>query len=282
MAAPTAPETLRRGSSAVVIARHLRNDIEAGKLRHGEQLPSTRALAEQWGTSVATVTRATQQLEQQGLLLVRDRSSRLVNYPDPGSAERGAPIVVVVGGYAGSGKTETGRVMARATGWPMLDKDSTTRPVVEAALTKLGLSPHDRESETYLSVVRPAEYEALRMVTMENVACGNSAIMTAPHIRELRDPAWCERLAAELDAAGAVMHAVWVRCDPESMRTYIERRGAARDAHKLAHWDEYLRSVDLDYTPATAHTIVNNSIASPPLQPQIEQLLGRLGAQVRR
>jgi hypothetical protein len=120
------------------------------------------------------------------------------------------------------------------------------------------------------------------MAMAENVSCGNSVIMTAPHIRELRDPAWCERLAAELDAAGAVMHAVWVRCDPESMHTYIKRRGAARDAHKLANWDEYLKGVDLNYTPATAHTIISNSIASPPLQPQIEQLLTRLGAPVRR
>jgi predicted kinase len=277
-----APEALQRGSSAIVIARQVRSDIEAGRYRHEEQLPSTRTLAEEWRTSVATITRAMQQLAEQGLVINRDRSSRVVNYPDPRSWDRGAPTVLVVGGYAGSGKTETGRVMARLTGWPMLDKDSTTRPVVEAALSKLGLSPHDRESETYLDVVRPAEYEALRMVTMENVACRNSAIMTAPHIRELRDSAWCERLAAELDAAGAAMHAVWVRCDPESMRTYIVRRGAARDAHKLAHWDEYVNGLDLDYTPATPHTIISNSIASPPLQPQIEQLLGRLGAPVRR
>jgi predicted kinase len=277
-----APEALQRGSSAIVIARHLRSDIEAGRYRHEEQLPSTRALAEQWHTSVATITRAMQQLAEQGLVINRDRSSRVVNYPDPRRRDRGAPTVVVVGGYAGSGKTEFGRILARSTGWPMLDKDSTTRPVVEAALARLGESPHDREGETYLSVIRPAEYEALRECTMENVQCGNSVIMTAPFLRELRDPAWCQRTAAELDALGAVVHAAWVRCDPESMRTYLTRRGAARDASKLANWEDYLAGLDLEFTPAMPHTIVHNSLASTPLQTQAEQLIARLGVESRR
>jgi len=268
--------------SAIVIARHLRSDIEAGRFRHEEQLPSTRTLAEQWNTSVATITRAMQQLAEQGLVINRDRSSRVVNYPDPRRREQGAPTVLVVGGYAGSGKTETGRILARLTGWPMLDKDSTTRPVVEAALERLGESPHDREGATYLEVVRPAEYEALRECTLENVQCGNSVIMTAPFIRELRDEAWCQRLTAELDTLGAVAHAVWVRCDPESMRTYLTRRGAARDASKLANWETYLAGLDLEYTPAMPHTIVRNSLASTPLQQPAEQLLGLLGVQARR
>jgi predicted kinase len=205
-----------------------------------------------------------------------------VNYPDPRGHDHGAPVAVIVGGYAGSGKTETGRILARMTGWPMLDKDSTTRPVVEAALTRLGLSPHDRESETYLKHVRPAEYEALRMCTMENISCGNSVIVTAPHTLELRDPAWCERMAADLEALGAGMHAVWVRADPDSMRTYILRRDAARDAYKLANWTTYVEGLDLEYTPAAPHTIINNSLASTPLQSQVEQLLSRLGAPARR
>lgn len=277
-----APEALQRGTSATVIARHLRSDIEAGRYRHEEQLPTTRALAEEWHTSVATITRAMQQLAELGLVINRDRSSRLVNYPDRRSHGRGAPTVVVVGGYPGSGKTEYGRILARLTGWPMLDKDSTTRPVVEAALERLGESPHDREGQIYLEVVRPAEYEALREVTLENVACGNSVVMTAPFIRELRDPAWCQRTMAELDALGAVAHAVWVRCDLESMRTYISRRGAARDATKLANWTEYVAGLDLDYTPAMPHTMVHNSLASTPLQAQAEQLLSRLGIEARR
>ncbi|MGK5554000.1 hypothetical protein ACSNOI_20515 [Actinomadura kijaniata] len=73
----------------------------------------------------------------------------------------------------------------------MLD-DTLTRPVVEAALEKLGQSPHDRESETYLKYIRPCEYEALIAAANENVECGTSAIVTAPFIREVNDPAWAK------------------------------------------------------------------------------------------
>jgi hypothetical protein len=69
----------------------------------------------------------------------------------------------------------------------MLDKDTITRPVVEAALEVMGCSPHDRESTQYLTQVRPREYEALAAATLENVECNNSVIATAPFLKEFRD-----------------------------------------------------------------------------------------------
>lgn len=282
----TGPGDLQRGSSVLEVARTIRTEIEAGKYRHHEQLPSTRVLAEEWGTSTATITRAMTKLADEGLVINRDRAARLVNYPGADLHESGgrrtAPTVVIVGGYAGSGKTELGRIIARITGWTMLDKDSITRPVVESMLRELGLSPHDRESETYLETVRPAEYESLREVTIENVTCGNSVVMTAPFIRELADETWCRRTQAEFDALDAQVRTIWVRCDEESMRIYLRRRGAARDATKLANWDNYAAGLDLQYTPAMPHVIVDNSVQDPPLQVQVENLLNRWGVHSRR
>ncbi|GAA4834272.1 hypothetical protein GCM10023201_23180 [Actinomycetospora corticicola] len=271
-----APERLTRGTSAESIARHLRTEIESGTYRHEQQLPSTRALAAEWETSVATVTRAMQQLTAEGLVISRDRSSRVVNYPGEERRvrqETEAPTILVIGGYAGSGKTELGRIIARLTGWPLFDKDSATRPVVEMALVELGSAPSDRESDLYLSKVRPAEYEALRTLTAENVACGNSAIMTAPFIRELRDEAWTRHMAADAEALGATLRVIWIRADADTMQTYIRRRGAARDTHKLAHWDDYLQGVDQDFTPTLPYAVIDNSLSSPPLQEQARELL---------
>lgn len=183
------------------------------------------------------------------------------------------PIVVLVGGYAGCGKTELSRILARRTGWPMLDKDTITRPVVEAALELLGVSPHDRESDTYLNVVRPREYEALLAATSENVECGNSAIVTAPFLRELTDLAWIDRTRARYTALGADVHIVWVSCDPDTMHTYLRHRGAARDAAKLADWSAYLRAIDLEFRPPVPHVVVDNSASSPPLQSQADALI---------
>lgn len=269
------PETLQRGTSAVVIAQTIRNDICAGRIPHGRQLPSTRELAAEWETSVATINRAMSILADEGLVLNRARSSRIVNYPPPADDERTRPTVVLVGGYAGSGKTELGRIITRRTGWAILDKDSTTRPVVEAALTKLGLSPHDRESETYLDTIRPAEYEALLATMTENIECGASVVVTAPFIRELSDSAWCQRIAATVQESGGNLQVAWVRCDADSMLSYIRRRGAARDSAKLARWQEYLGSVDLNYEPALPHTIIDNNQGAQPLQDQAAALIAK-------
>ncbi|SDY44350.1 regulatory protein, gntR family [Micromonospora pattaloongensis] len=258
------------------VARNIRNEIEAGRLAHGTALPSTRKLAEEWDVSVFTISEAMKVLAGEGLVINESRSKRVVNAPDQlrrSEVRPQRPRVVLVGGYAGSGKTELGRILARETGWPMLDKDTLTRPVVEAALETLGLSPHDRESQTYLNTIRPREYEALQDAASENVQCGNSVIVTAPFIREFNDPTWMARTCAYYESAKAVPVVVWVYCDGETMLTYVRRRGAARDAFKLADWDRYLNTINLDFRPAGQHFVVDNCASSRPLQEQAKELV---------
>lgn len=260
------------------VARHIRNDIAAGVLRDGERLPSTRELADEWGVSVFTINEAMNVLIGEGLVTSKPRAGRVVHAPDQRAPERTLyraerPSVVYVGGYAGSGKTLLGRMLAKETGWPMFDKDTLTRPVVEAALRLLGGSPHDRESDTYLTHVRAQEYAALAAATQENVECGNSAIVTAPFLREFADPAWLSRTQASCAEMGADPTFVWVECDAESMHQYLEHRGAARDTGKLADWDGYLAKIDLDFRPPVPHLVVSNSVSSEPLQEQAPRLL---------
>jgi predicted kinase len=268
-------DELQRGTSALVIARNIRNDIEAGRLKHGQQLPGTRALADEWGTSVATISRAMAMLADEGVVINRARSSRLVNYPEDGASAREAtrPVVVMIGGFAGSGKSELGHMLARRTGWPVIDKDTTTRPVVEAALERLGEPPHSRESDTYLDVIRPAEYDALIATMTENVQCGVSVVVTAPFIREFADQAWCDRTNATISSLGAELHIIWVRCDAPSMLSYLKHRGAARDAWKLENWNEYLAGINLDLRPSLPHQVIDNSADAAPLQEQAAKAL---------
>jgi predicted kinase len=183
---------------------------------------------------------------------------------------------VIVGGYAGSGKTEFSRRLAQLTGWALVDKDSITQAVVRAALRSAGESPDDRESHFYRSTLRPAEYQAVWDTTYENVESGNSVIMVAPFTSELRDSAWCRRAGVAFGDLGAIVHAVWVRCDPASMRARILRRAEPRDTGKLARWDQYLAGLDLAYTPAMPHTIIENSLSSEPLRQQAERLAASL------
>lgn len=258
------------------VARTIRNDIESGALRDGEVLKTTRELAEQWGVSVFTISEAMRLLADEGLVVSKSRSKRVVNAPDQSKRNEvrlQSPRVLIIGGYAGSGKTELGRVIARETGWPMLDKDTLTRPVLEAALEVMGLSPHDRESEQYLTLLRPREYEALMEAASENVACGNSVIVTAPFIAEFNDQAWLERAQESFAVKDASTTLVWVYCDAGSMQTYIRRRGAARDAAKLADWEGYLSRINLDFRPPVPHMLINNCTSGAPLKVQARALL---------
>jgi DNA-binding transcriptional regulator YhcF (GntR family) len=262
------------------VVRLVRTAIEAGTLRDGEVLPSTRELAQQWSVSVYTINEAMQTLAEQGFVVNVSRSKRVARDPNPNGRpkriERQVPAVIFVGGYAGSGKTEFGRILARRTGWPIIDKDTTTRPVVELALEVLGQPSHDRESEDYLNRIRPREYEALIATATENIECGVSAIVTAPFIKEFKDPAWLSRTTAMMEAHGARAVFTWIRCDVETMHTYLRHRGAARDAGKLAHWQAYADSLDPNFTLPVPHVVVDNSAAAPPLQDQAEQLLQAL------
>lgn len=258
------------------VARHIQNDIAAGVLRDGERLPSTRELAQEWGVSPFTINEAMDTLIKEGLVVSKARAGRIVRAPEQAKHQdirTSTPHVVLVGGYAGSGKTELGRILARETGWAILDKDTLTRPVVEAALEVLGSSPHDRESDTYLGTIRPREYEALTSAMTENVQCGNSAIVTAPFISEFADTAWLNRIQATCTDMGATLTIAWVYCDAETMHTYLRRRGAARDTAKLADWQGYLSSINTGFRPSVSHLVIDNCASSEPLQAQSQHII---------
>lgn len=261
------------------VARNIRNDIQAGVLRDGQRLPSTKEMADEWGVSTFTIKEAMDLLAKDGLVITKPRAGRVVHAPEQTERQEvrpASPRVVLVGGYAGSGKTELGRILARETGWPILDKDTLTRPVVEAALEMLGSSPNDRESELYRTKIRPREYEALMAAVTENVQCGNSAIVTAPFIREFTELAWINRVQAQCAGMGAQLTLVWMNCDADTMHMYVRHRGAARDAVKLDDWDKYLSEIDVEFRPPVPHLVVDNCATSEPLQDQVPGLIGEL------
>jgi hypothetical protein len=69
---------------------------------------------------------------------------------------------------------------------------------------------------------------------------------------------------------------VWVYCDTGTMRTYVRRRGAARDANKLADWPGYLKFIDINFRPPMDHYVIDNCASSTPLQMQARELLKSL------
>lgn len=173
-----------------------------------------------------------------------------------------ATNLVLVAGFAGSGKTEFAKFLSAVTGWALLDKDVLTRPLVESTLTALNSDPNDRHSEIYRLRVRPIEYRCLSNAMFANIENGVSTVVTAPFIAEVVDPQWLRRLVHRCTRAEAHLEIVWVGADPETMHTYLQRRDAARDTWKLNHWDEYLTQVNVAMRPEIPHFYVNNSLNS--------------------
>ena len=168
--------------------------------------------------------------------------------------------VTLVGGYAGSGKSEFARFLSAVTGWTILDKDTLTRALVEQLLLAHGGDPNDRQTQLYLEKVRPYEYRCMLDAAMENLKAGVSTVLTAPFLKELTDPNWVVRFKNRCKTYNASFFVVWVRSDVESMYDYISYRGAARDAWKLAHWDEYAASINPALRPDFPHYLVDNSL----------------------
>lgn len=172
------------------------------------------------------------------------------------------PSLLLIGGFAGSGKSEFARFVSHLTGWPLLDKDPLTRPLVERLLTELGCDPNDRHSETYRTHVRPLEYQCLMESILANVECGISTVATAPFIAEMTHPTWMRRLINRCAAYQVDVTPIWLECDADSMREYIAFRSAARDAWKLSNWKQYLDGLDLSLRPAVPHLVVDNRFGS--------------------
>jgi predicted kinase len=168
--------------------------------------------------------------------------------------------LTLVGGYAGSGKSEFARFLAAVTGWTILDKDTLTRALVEQLLISLGGEPNDRETDIYQKRVRSHEYRCLLDQGKENLDCGVSVILTAPFLREITDVAWLGRVNSLCTAHQAALHVVWVQCDVDSMHDYLSFRGASRDAWKLAHWTEYINAIDVNFKPDFPHYLVDNRL----------------------
>lgn len=177
---------------------------------------------------------------------------------DRATAPSGQPTLLLVCGYAGSGKSEFSRFVSRMTGWPVLDKDRLTQPLVERLLVALGSEADDRHSDVYREQVRPLEYECLLNAADISMRAGASAVLSAPFISEVSDGPWLKGLSERCGRHGVHLSVAWVHSDLDTMHEYIAFRAAARDRWKLDHWDTYAAGLDLQLWPAVPHLVVDN------------------------
>ncbi len=152
--------------------------------------------------------------------------------------------LVLVGGLAGSGKTYIAYELCRKTSFGYLDKDTLNGRMTDKILITAG-GPYlsgERDSEFYLSEIRPLEYDCLMNSAVENISLGNSTVVSAPFVNEFADAHWRMNIKHDCEAAfgnTVLVHYVWVHAAEEVMKRRIINRRAVRDKYKLDHWDEW-------------------------------------------
>lgn len=151
------------------------------------------------------------------------------------------PVLRVVIGTAGSGKSTVAQRLAQEHGAAYLDKDTLGARFVEAALTGAGHAPGDRESNSYYREhLLPLEYDSLLDVAGANLRLGHSVVVDAPFTQYLSDPGYIVDAAERLAWPPRVrVEVVCVRIAAEVLKQRLRSRALARDHWKLANWDEY-------------------------------------------
>ena len=185
------------------------------------------------------------------------------------------PMLILVAGGPGAGKTTFGRALARRLREAiLLDKDVIASVWVDAMLESFDGGRVDRDSAFYWNTVRALEYGALMATALDNLVLGKSVIAVAPFGPELRDSAWIDRCRQSLMTSQATLHVVWLVADAIIARDRMQLRGDARDGWKLANWDEFA-ACDRFGAPPGNWIVLRNDAGS-----RIDELVDRVMAEL--
>jgi predicted kinase len=189
------------------------------------------------------------------------------------------PVIAVISGAAGCGKTSLARRIVRVLNQRglsccMVDKDTVADPLSSEILRLLGVSDLDRDSDLFRARVRHLEYQAALAVAKENAALGLSVVLPGPWSNEI-EQGWFFKPQAQKIFPN---HDTWVFCmqaEAHVLKPRIVRRANPRDAYKLVHWDTFEKRIDKANRLAEIPGVI--SLASRlPMTKMIELVLSKL------
>ena len=123
-----------------------------------------------------------------------------------------------------------------------LDKD--TLIPLSKQIFRVAKKPYDRSSDFFEEQVRDYEYEVILNLGFEALRYADTVLINAPFTREIRNPDYIAALRKKLGEHNAKLTIIWVVTTPEVCYNRMLHRNSDRDASKLNHWSEYVRTVD--------------------------------------
>jgi predicted kinase len=146
--------------------------------------------------------------------------------------------VVLLSGAPASGKSTVSHLVARELRAAVIGQDVATGPLVDVVQRLVGID--DLDDPRLAGLTREPRYRVVLDLAVDNLAAGMPVVLVAPFTAERTDPAAWSATHDRLAAAGGAPLLVWLRIEPSEVLRRLQKRGAARDAPKLADEAAYL------------------------------------------
>jgi len=179
-----------------------------------------------------------------------------------------SPMLIVVGGLSGSGKTTIARALRERVGFGHVNSDIVRKELTGHATDR----PAPAEAKPFLYAAEQSRrtYERMHDLAREELARGRGVIVDATFQRRV-DRAAIRELAY---ARKVPILFVECRCDEEEIRRRLDRRVRSGTGASDADWDVYRAQVanyeSFPLSEADTHVVVRSTDPLPAILAQIE------------
>jgi len=156
------------------------------------------------------------------------------------------PLLVLVMGVAGTGKTTLSREVVRRTRVVYLANDF----IADAFFPDTRRGPRHDD-------LRPRVYTALYTIAAENLKLGNSVLLDVPHVKEAQTGSWPKAIRHLAGESGAELVVLKCRCSEAALSKRLRERGEARDRWKLENWKRFLEEEPIDFEVPFPHLLLD-------------------------
>jgi len=156
---------------------------------------------------------------------------------EPRITAKGLSSLIIICGPAGCGKTTLARSLSRMMHIPHIDYDIATNAFIRAIMARDG----SKDFSIYAKEYRSAGYQTVLDFAFDNLSLGFDIIISGPFTRESAETSFFTQLTEQYNIPFFSV-VVKISLSEDILKYRILSRGLDRDAPKLAHWSEFIKT----------------------------------------